>query len=584
MRRLLVALPAAFFACSGSIDGDGAGRSAQNPDNVPVVRDKDGKVLPNPPGAGVSMGGPGGATGTPNMPGVTGPSGPSGPTAPASMAAVSGLHRLSVREYDNVLRDLLGDSTRPSAGVMPDDRRMPFDNDYTVQEPSNALVVGLNIVAREAVDRLMTDVPRRDMVVGCKPAAATDATCFRSFITRVGRLAFRRSLLPAEIMKFESLAALGTEGGDFYLGVKLALNAFLQNGNLVYRVERGTPVAGNAGLFKLVGTEVASRMSFFLWGSMPDDALLSVAEKGDLNSADGVRTAALRLLKDPRAQALTDSFHALWMGYETLTVGGTLAAAARAETAALMGRVIFTERLPWRDLFTFGEAFVNDTLARQYAMPLPGQATGKWAVPTDAKRRGLLGQLSFLTIGGSVADTSPTLRGKAIRNKLLCQEVPPPPVMVDVAEFAKKNPTDCKDVRYAAHRADPGCAACHGLMDPIGFGLENFDMQGRSRKTEPGKPTCEIKGAGEVMGMGAFSGPAELGSLLAKSGELEPCLVKQIYTFASGRSQLDANDSMVIDQMTKSIQDKKATLRLDDLMVEVVSSEAFRHRREEVAQ
>ncbi len=500
------------------------------------------------------------------------------------MAPVSGLRRLTVREYDNVLKDLLLDPTNPSTGFLPDDQRHPFDNDYKAQDPSQALVQGLSLAAREAVNRLMADIPRRDMVVGCKPAGVTDAACFKSFITKFGRMALRHTLTPEQVTKFTTFSALGTEGADFYLGVRLALRAFLQHGSLVYRAERGTPVGNDPTLFKLQGIEMASRLSFFLWGAGPDNALLTSAEGGELDTAAGVRAAAGRMMKDTRAKDLVTRFHAQWLGYETLVSAGDLLIAQEAETSALMERVLFAERRPWRELFTFGETFVNDVLAKHYSLPLPGNTKGAWVVPTDVRRRGLLGQASFFAIGGSAfGDTSPTQRGKAVRNKLLCQVVPPPPPGVKNDALQNADPKACKDLRYAAHRAG-GCAACHGLMDPIGFGLENFNAFGQPRATEKGNPMCKISGDGELLGVGTFNGPAELGKLMSDAGLLEPCLVQQLYRFAVGRTDLDTNDMTLVGSITDGLKDTKATLKIDDLMVDLVSSEPFRHRREEVLQ
>ncbi len=562
-KALLAGLAATFAACTGSIGGtESAGTGAND--------------SPSPGGSGGSPTGKGGsgAPGTSSM--------PMPPiVASADLAAISGLRRLTVREYDNVLRDLLGDNTHPSDLLLPEDIRRPFDNDFAIQAASPSLIEGMNALAWEAADRLMGDAPRRDMVVGCKPVGITDAACFHSFVTNFGRRALRRPLSTDEATRFEALAAYGTEAKDFYEGVRTAVVAFLQHGNLAYRVEVGAPVAGKTGLYKLDGFEVATRISFFLWGTIPDNALLDSAQKGELATGDGIRVVAARMMKDARAKEMTARFHALWLGYENLT--GDLAPAMLQETSALMDRVVFTDRLPWRELFRFGETFATDALAKHYGMPGTGQPTAKWIPMTDGKRRGLLSQGSFLSIGGSsFADTSPTLRGKAIRNKLLCQDIPPPPPTVDQNK-PPGNPADCKEQRYIAHRAG-GCANCHALMDPIGFGLENYERDGLYRETEKGRPDCKIRGVGEVAGIGTFNGPAELGDLLANSGALEPCLATQVYRFAVGRATLDDNDARFMVVVTEAMKNSKAGLRLDDFFVNLVSSEAFRHRREEVTQ
>jgi hypothetical protein len=498
----------------------------------------------------------------------------------AALAPVSGLRRLTSFEYDNTLRDLLGDTTRPSRAILPADARTPFDNDYTVQVASKALVDGLDLLAREAVTRLFADRPRRDRVVGCTPTGPGDAACFKTFVTAFGRRALRRPLAADEVMRYQTaFLPLGMEAGDFFVAVESALQAFLQHPEFIYRAEIGAAVSGQTGLYKLSDWEVAARLSYLLWGSTPDDALLDVAQAGALKTQDDVRTAATRLLKDQRARDWVVRFHALWLRYEGMTgVPDDLARAMQAETAALINRVVFDERRPWQDIFRIEETFVSDTLARHYGLPLPG-AAAKWVGYAQSGRKGLLSHGTFLSNGAKGGDTSPVMRGLAIRELLLCESIPPPPPGVDSDTLPPvTGAATCKEDRYKLH-SQAGCASCHALLEPLGFGLENYDQQGRYRSTEPSKPTCTIRGEGELKDVGKYRGPRELADLLLGSGKLGTCAVQQLYRFAVGRQALDAPDLQLTDLLAK--HQSSADFKLDDLLLDFVASDAFRHRREE---
>jgi Protein of unknown function (DUF1592)/Protein of unknown function (DUF1588)/Protein of unknown function (DUF1587)/Protein of unknown function (DUF1595)/Protein of unknown function (DUF1585) len=523
---------------------------------------------------------PGGQPGT-----VPGPSGLPG----ASLAAVSGLRRLTATEYDNTLRDLLGDSTRPSGRLLPADARIPFDNDYTVQVPSRALVDGLELLARESVDRVMADPARLTALLGCKPTGPGDAKCFRTFITTFGRRALRRSLASAEVTRWQTtFLPFATDAMDFNAAVATALQAFLQHAELVYRVEVGTPLPSLPGVYQLNSFEMGTRLSYLLWGGPPDDSLLDDAEANRLGTAAGLRTAATRMLKDPRAQELVSRFHALWLKYEGLATGSAaLDQAMQEETRALLTRVIFEERRPWQDLFRLGETFASDALRAHYGLPASGSGSGSglpgWVGYGATGRQGLLSHGTFLSNGTKGGDTSPTMRGLTVRELLMCDEIPPPPPGVDSdTPPPGGSVTPCKEDRYTVHRQG-GCASCHALMDPIGFGLENFDQQGRYRTTEPGRPACAIRGQGDLSPLGAFRGPAELSNLLLQSGKLNACVVKQLYRFTMGRQVLDDSDGRFVALLSETIGGGASTadFKFDDLILDFVSSEAFRHRREE---
>jgi hypothetical protein len=195
----------------------------------------------------------------------------------------------------------------------------------------------------------------------------------------------------------------------------------------------------------------------------------------------------------------------------------------------------------------------------------------------ESGRKGILSHATFLANGAKLEDTSPTLRGLAIRTRLLCQDIPPPPPEVDT-DLPEASADACKVERLAAHSSG-GCAGCHSKMDPIGFGLENYDQQGRFRTTEPSKPQCVITGEGELDGIGKFKGPSELANLIVSTGELQTCAVRQLYRFAIGRYDLDADDERFVAWWVEKLGGSKAEARMDDLLVEFVAADGFRHRR-----
>lgn len=489
-----------------------------------------------------------------------------------------GMRRLTSFEYDNTVRDLLAEPTRKSALVLPEDPRTPFDNDYAKQAPSKALVEGLELLARDASKSLLADAARRDKILGCTPKGATDEACFKTFVTKFGRRALRRPLSDEEITKFTTtFAPFGTESGDFYAGIETAILAFLQHAEFVYRIEIGTPVEGRPSVVRLNDYELGARLSYFIEGTTPDDALLDSAGAGALATPEGVKAAATKLLTDDRAKSTINRFHALWLGYDKVLDSSALAKDMIAESNALVQKVIFEDKQPWENIFKANETFATDTLAKHYGLPATGSAAAKWVSYGTTGRQGILSHALFLTNGAKLDDTSPTLRGLAVRLRLMCQEIPPPPPTVDT-DLPPLMAGQCKADRLKAHSVG-GCANCHGKMDPIGFGLENFDQQGKYRTTEPGKAACAISGEGNLEGVGTFKGPAELSNLMLKDGAVQACMAKQLFRFAVGRGTLDEDDERFVTWWVDKVGGSKSGFKMDELIAEFVATDAFRQRR-----
>jgi hypothetical protein len=263
----------------------------------------------------------------------------------------------------------------------------------------------------------------------------------------------------------------------------------------------------------------------------------------------------------------------------------------RAETDALVTRVVFEKKADYAEIFRWPETFLTDALATHYGLPAPGSKTGVWtpypssnASGAGPLRRGILSHGAVLATGAKFDDTSPTLRGVFVRNRLLCQVVPPPPPNVMVDQPPAATTSRCKYDRYAAHRAG-NCAGCHSLTDGIGFGLENYDRLGVYRATDKDAPECAIKGDGQVAGStagptgdGKFNGPAGLGEMLVASGQLEGCVVTQLFRMAHGRRET-GDDMAGLTALTDGFKQKGRAF--DALMIDLVADAAFMHKRME---
>ncbi len=531
-------------------------------------------------GVGLPSQGDDGAASAASSPGGSGDDGASdggGDTSTETPAAAThgGLRRLSVGEYDNAVRDLIGDASRPGAVFLPGDALTPFDNEYAQQTPSEALVAAAEKVAIEAGQRLLGEPAKLEELAGCVPTGVEDADCLRGLITRLGRKAFRRPLTAEEVDEYASLLAKGVEAESWHVAAAAVVRGMLQDPNFLYRVEIGEPVPGNPEIVALTDWEIATRLSFFLWRTIPDDALLDLAEDGKLSNEDDVRAAATQMLLDERSREGMEQFHSLWLGFAG---GGTegIRADMVAETNALVRRVVFEEEASWLSLFTSTETFLTPALAEHYGLPAPEGDMPGWVEYGESGRGGLLSHGAVLAWGAKFGDTSPTTRGKEIRERLFCQPIPPPPPGQNTDDPpGGDEPDGCKIDHYAKYR-EGGCGSCHSLMDGIGFGLENYGADGTWRANDVGKPECEITGDGEVAGVGAFNGPAGLGDLMLSNDGVRACALKQLYRYVSGRAEPDELDAPFLQRLSEMHNGDELNLRA--LMLDIASSDEMRFR------
>ena len=500
------------------------------------------------------------------------------------LASVTAVRRLSQRELDNTVDALLHDETRPATRLLTEDEFSPFDNDYTRQEASAALVTNLEVLAEEVSQRALETPEQRAALVGCTPTGPGDALCFRAFLEGFLPRAFRRPVRDEEVEVYLPLLEFATEenehvDNDFYSAVNLVIRAVLMDPEFLYRIERGAPT-DTPGVVELNGHEIATRMSFLLWAAPPDDALYEDASSGRLVTADGRRDAALRMLEDPRAQVQIRRFHAMWLGYRTVPHSAELAAAFQTETGAAIDRVVFEERGDFRDLFRLDETYLTGALAEHYGLPAPEGGEGWVPYGDDIGRGGILSHGSVLSAFSKFSDTSPTQRGILIRTRLMCLTVPAPPPDVDVDQPPGEGDDVCKSDRYAAHTEIASCAGCHNLIDPIGFGLENYDMAGRFREHDDGLPECTIDGVGQVPGGESFSGPRDLAEQLLADGTLDACAIEYLYQFILGRP-VDSEESATLAGLVSSFRESGYDLL--GFLAEYIASERFARRVSEVS-
>jgi hypothetical protein len=540
---------------------------------------------PNGPGSG----GPGnsGGAGTGSDPGGNpGAAGGGAGSDPLFAPASAALRRLTAAQYQNVVRELLG-PVELTVVLEPDTVLNGF-----VEIASARATISPSALEKyeEAAFDLAAQAlaaTGRDTLVGCTPAGVTDAACTRDFITRFGRRAFRRPLSDEEITRYATIAEdAAVTLNDFYAGIEFAVAGILQSPHFLFRVEIGEPDPDDASRLRYGNYEMASRLSFLFWNTMPDDTLLDAAEAGELVDAGGLSAQIDRLIDDPRTRAAMNNFHGERLGIESLAavtkdaalypdMSEALGTAMREDILRTLDYLMFETGADYRDVFDTRVAFVDGDLAELYGVAAPSSGTARADLPADGLRVGLLGKAGLLAFNAHVRNTSPTLRGKFVRERVLCQSIPAPPN--DVSTVIPEPNPDAPTMRdrLETHRSVPRCAGCHALMDPIGLAFENFDAIGAYRETDNG---YEIDTSGDIDGM-AFADPRELATLLRDLPQTSECLVRQLYRYAVAHVET-GGEAPVIRQLAASFD--AGGRSFPALLRAVVQSDGFRYAAREV--
>lgn len=494
------------------------------------------------------------------------------------------LRRLTHSQYNNTVRDLLGDRSLPATQFPPEDFVNGFKNQYTAQNLSPLLQDAYSTAAEKLARRAL----QRDDLIPCRPSAA----CRTQFIQSFGLKAFRRPLEPAELRRYE---AIFQKPGDFKAGAQLVIEVMLQSPNFLFRLE-------DTDKSKWRSYAAASRLSYALWDTMPTDELLAAAGRGELNTPEAIRRTARRMLDDPRAKESLDEFTSQWLRFDrgaTTTkerrsfpqFNPAVAQAMTEEARRFVSDLVWNDR-NFTELFTAEHGYMNGDLARIYKVEPPANDFDKVPFPADSERAGLLGQALFLAASAKPDDTSPTARGLFVREQFLCQHVPDPPpgVNTNLPPVSEGKPMTNRD-RLAAHTTNKSCASCHNLVDPIGFGFEKFDAIGQRReklkmtfgetggeRRNPNAKTTtvevELDTKGQVAGIpnSIFTSPKQLGVVLAGSQQCQTCIVRQYFRYVAGRSDTAA-DKPVIERIFADF--RKSGFKFKDMMVSMMVAREF---------
>jgi len=601
---------AALAACTGSI-GPMSSRSA-------------GGASSGGSGATTGIGGTAPAAGTGgSLTGLGGDGGGPGGTggAPvvldcsATAPGRSPLRRLTTYEYNNTIRDLLGDTTSPGTALpaQVDSKQNLFGNDADEQSPSPLLIEKYQSVAESAAARATASTTALGKLHSCAGSVTTanEESCARMIATSLAPRAYRRAVPTSEVDElvtlYRNVRALSTTT-TFASGVAAMIEAMLQSPDFLYRVELGKAVAGNSAVMRVAGREMATRLSYMLWQTMPDPALFQAADAGMLDSNDGVRQQAQKMLDDPRSHPMVAFFFDNLLPIPDLAGltrdaatfpkwSSSVGAAMRTEVQRVLEYEIYenTAQLAppyvpgsWPAILTTPYTFVNQALFSYYGSSTFAAGTAAVTGTTLTKVNLNTSQrLGLLTLGGMAAgstissNTNPVLRGSFIINKLMCRNVELPVGFTPMPPDPYSGKTARE--RYSKHSAAAVCANCHQYLDPLGFPFENYDAVGQYRASEHWTDPATgiaydtpIDASGSVPGVsGAAKNAIELVQLLATSPDVESCFASHWMRFAYGRSLADADGC---NQQTLVNAFKDGGYNVKQLLLALTQSDGFLYR------
>jgi hypothetical protein len=537
-----------------------------------------------------SVGTPGDGLGDPALPGVGSSSGTASSNVPLPEAAppedepsAGFVRRLTHIEFDNTVSDLFDIDATPSSGLAADVALQGFTNNSAGQNVTPTLAEQYIEVVEGLSRQVTTDLKG---LLGCDPVALGEEACVEQFIADFGRRAWRRPLTMEEQTRALELFRTARTEYELNVSAQMLVQFFLLSPHFLYLVEP-LPANSEAGsVVPLDSWKVASRLSYFLLGTTPDTELLDAAESGALDTPEAVATQARRLLETPRARQRVGLFFTEWLRLRhidklqkdstmfpdfDLSLGQLL----REQVEQFAQAVILDDDGTAADLLTAPFTFVNDRLAPIYGVSGATGATLTRVELDPTQRAGLLTHAAILAMNAHQDQTDPVVRGKFIRESVLCDSVPPPPVDLIITP-PMITPGSTTRERFAQHQTEPGCAGCHTLMDPIGLGFEHYDPIGQWRDMDN---ELEIDATGEVVGTdvaGTFDGAIELSKKLADSEQVMACLAKTWMRFALGRSEQDADEGAlaVVGEKFES-----SGFKMTELLVALTETNAFRYQR-----
>jgi mono/diheme cytochrome c family protein len=444
------------------------------------------------------------------------------------------------------------------------------------------------------------DTPTRRRIFTCRPTEPRPSTssgrpepaegrkedgCAKQILSTLMRRAYRRPIAEADLKGSMALYREGRSEGDFDAGIGRALSAVLVSPEFLFRVELDPDRVAAGAAYRISDLELASRLSFFLWSSLPDDTLLDAAIRGTLSRPDELERQARRMLADPRSSNLATNFAGQWLGLRTLEsvdpnvrlypdFDDNLRQAFRQETELFVDSILREDRSV-RDLIKADYTFLNERLAKHYGIPhVYGSRFRRVALEPGSARGGLLRQGSILAVTSYATRTSPVLRGVWVLDNIFGAPPPPPPANVPALEDSSVAASLPMRQRLGAHRANPACASCHRTIDPVGFALENFDAVGRWRDHDGDSGPVDVSGA--LPGAGAFRGVAGLEDALLSRPELfAGRLTEKLLTFALGRG-VEYYDAPAVRKILRDAE--PGGYRLSSILLGIVKSVPFQMR------
>lgn len=486
------------------------------------------------------------------------------------------LRRLTRFEYNNTVQDLLHTSLTPADDFPPDEVADGFTNNALVLTVSSLhaekYTFAAEALAAEAVTHLDTLLP-------CAAEGRTEA-CAREFAESFGRQAFRRALEPEDVAV---LMEAYSYGSSFEKGIEIMIRAVLQSPHFLFRVEFTGSDTPGAGMVRLNDYETGARLSYLIWSSGPDQTLLDAARGGELRTPEQVAAQARRMLADPKAGRALAEFYRQWLEMNRLDIiskdvaafplwSEAMRAAMKAEGDAVVEEVIFGDNPALSQLLGAPLGLPRGPLAQLYGVPEASEVQA-----LDAQQRaGVMTLPGFLAVQAHPDQTSPVLRGRFVRERLLCDEIDPPP---DDVVITPPDPAEGGTARerFSAHAEDASCAKCHSKMDPLGYPFEAYDALGAFRTTDQGR-AMDLSGefiATEGMD-GPFNGVHEMVAKLADSQQVGECVATQWYKYAMGRG-VEAGDACSLSPLSAAFIESGSNLF--ELILQITQTEAFLYRR-----
>jgi hypothetical protein len=505
-------------------------------------------------------------------------------------AGPAAMRRLTQEQYKQIINDVFGPTVTLGGRFEPDVR----DGGLLAVGASQVSVTAAGLEQYDGMARSIAaqvvDEQHRDLLVPCKPAAANaaDDACAKTFLSKVGKLLYRRPLTDRELNSSVAAAnAAATKTGSFYNGIGLALAGFLEAPEFLFRQEVVEADPDHAGQYRLDAYSKASRLSFFLWNSAPDPELLAAAESGAINKPDGLKKQVDRLMASPRLETGVRAFFGDMLafdGFSTLAKDTTLYPKftsqvlrdAQEQTMRTIVAHLLTDKGDYRDLFTTRKTFMTPLLASIYKVQVnfPEGVLNPWVeyeYPANAEQAGILTEASFVGLHSQPGRSSATVRGKALREIVLCQKVPDPPGNVNFNLVQDVNNPNFKTARQRleAHRTAPTCAGCHKIMDPVGLSMENFDTIGGFRSTENG---ATIDSSGELDNV-KFPDVIGLGKTIHDNPSATACIVNRVYGFGAGHKPTKSESAWIATTLAADF--KASGYKFPDLLRDIATSDTF---------